>query len=201
VERVKRAILENVSAYRLWQAPFADKKLDPLLKHNDLANVRRVLDVGCGPGTNTSHFFHAEYLGLDNNEAYINYARRRYGREYVVTDICNYAPRSGIRFDFILVNSFLHHVDDSNSLSILSKLKSLLTPTGYIHVLDLVMPARPSISRLLARCDRGDFARSLEKWRDIFTQDFEPVLFEPYLLTAFGVTLWNMVYFKGKAKS
>jgi SAM-dependent methyltransferase len=193
--------MENVAAYRLWQAPFADKKLDPLLKHNDLAKARRVLDVGCGPGTNTSRFFHAEYLGLDNNESYIKYARRRYAREYIVTDIRSYAPRSGVCFDFILVNSFLHHVDDSDSLSILSKLKSLLTPTGYIHVLDLVMPARPSISRLLARCDRGDFARSLEKWRDIFTQDFEPILFEPYPLTAFGVTLWNMVYFKGKAKS
>jgi SAM-dependent methyltransferase len=198
---VKFTIMENVAAYRLWQAPFVDKKLDPLLKHNDLAKARRVLDVGCGPGTNTSRFFHAEYLGLDNNESYIKYARRRYAREYIVTDIRSYAPRSGVCFDFILVNSFLHHVDDSDSLSILSKLKSLLTPTGYIHVLDLVMPARPSISRLLARCDRGDFARSLEKWRDIFTQDFEPILFEPYPLTAFGVTLWNMVYFKGKAKS
>jgi SAM-dependent methyltransferase len=197
---VKFAIMENVAVYRLWQAPFADKKLDPLLKHNDLAKARRVLDVGCGPGTNTIHFFHAEYLGLDNNEAYIKYARRRYGKEYLVTDIRSYAPRSGVRFDFILVNSFLHHIDDNDSLSILSKLKKLLTSTGYIHVLDLVMPARPSISRLLARCDRGNFARSLEQWRDIFTQDFEPVLFEPYPLTAFGVTLWNMVYFKGKAK-
>jgi SAM-dependent methyltransferase len=193
--------MENVAVYRLWQAPFADKKLNPLLKHNDLAKARRVLDVGCGPGTNTSHFFHAEYLGLDNNEAYIEYARRRHGKEYIVADIRTYALSSTVCFDFILVNSFLHHVDDNDTLSILSRLKNLLTPTGYIHVLDLVMPARPGIARLLASYDRGDFARPLERWRDIFTQDFEPVLFEPYPLTAFGITLWNMVYFKGKAKS
>jgi len=26
------------------------------------------------------------------------------------------------------------------------------------------------------------------------------MIFEPYSLTAFGISLWNMVYFKGKAK-
>jgi SAM-dependent methyltransferase len=198
---VRFSILENVVVYQLWQAPFAEKKLAPLFKRNDLAKAQSVLDVGCGPGTNTKHFVHAEYLGLDNNESYIEYARRRYRREFIVTDICTYAPCSDLRFDFILVNSVFHHIDESNTLSILSKLKNLLTPTGFLHVLDLVMPTHPSISRFLARCDRGEFARPLEKWRAIFTQDFEPVLFEPYPLTLFGVTLWNMLYFKGKPKN
>ena len=198
--KIVSQIMENVSAYRFWQAPFAEKKLLPLRHHNDLGNVRAVLDVGCGPGTNTAHFLHATYLGLDANESYIDYARRRYGREFVAIDICSYVPPAGIRFDFILVNSFFHHIDDRNTLSILAKLKSLLTPDGYIHVLDLVLPESPSISRTLARWDRGDFPRPLEKWRSVFDQSFERVIFEPYPLTAFGITLWNMVYFKGKAK-
>ena len=193
-------IMENVTAYRLWQAPFCEKKLVPLRKYNDLRMAKMVLDVGCGPGTNTSHFLHADYVGLDENQDYINYAQRRYGKNFVAVDICSYAPPSEMCFDFILVNSFLHHVDDQNTLNILSKLRSLLAPDGYIHILDLVLPENPGISRIIARLDRGNFPRSLEKWRNVFAQNFEVVVFEPYPLTAFGVTLWNMVYFKGKAR-
>ena len=49
-------LLEQTPVYSLWQAPFAAEKLAPLLAHNDLGRVRRVLDVGCGPGMNT-HLF------------------------------------------------------------------------------------------------------------------------------------------------
>src|SRR6185437_15919484 len=49
-------LMEFTVAYRLWQAPFAERKLAPLWEHNDVARARRVLDVGCGPGTNTQHF-------------------------------------------------------------------------------------------------------------------------------------------------
>jgi hypothetical protein len=62
------------------------------------------------------------------------------------------------------------------------------------------LPARPSVSRFLARADRGDYPRPLEEWRDIFTQSFAPEVFEPYALGAAGMTLWNMVYFKGRAR-
>ncbi len=193
-------IMDNASAYRLWQAPFCDQKLVPLRNHNDLRKVRAILDVGCGPGTNTSHFLQSDYVGLDANERYIEYARHRYGRKFITTDVCSYVPPAGSRFDFILVNSFFHHIDDYNTLNILSKLRTLLTPDGYIHVLDLVLPENLGIPRILASCDRGEFPRPLEKWRSLFDQSFERVIFEPYSLTIFGIALWKMVYFKGKAK-
>ena len=61
--RLTDQVMENPHAYRLWQAPFAEPKFAPVLAHNDLSRVRRVLDVGCGPGTNTHHFAGADYLG------------------------------------------------------------------------------------------------------------------------------------------
>lgn len=42
--------------YRLWQARFAPSKLAPVLARQDVASVRRVLDVACGPGTNAGYF-------------------------------------------------------------------------------------------------------------------------------------------------
>jgi SAM-dependent methyltransferase len=193
-------LMENTLAYRVWQAPFAEQKLAPLYAHNDVARARRVLDVGCGPGTNTAHFAHADYLGIDFNPAYIEDARARHGREFVVADVTKYEVAPDQRFDLILANSLFHHIDTASTRRILAHLATLLSDDGHVHILDLVLPAGPSISRFLARADRGEFPRPLEEWRALFTSAFEPVVFEPYPLGAAGLTLWNMIYFKGRAR-
>ncbi len=195
------SVLEHTLVYRAWQAPFAGQKFVPVVQHNVLHRVRRVLDVACGPGTNTKYFTDADYLGIDFNERYIRDARRRHGRSFVVADVRNYVPAPEDRFDFVLVNSFLHHLDTKDVLAILTHLRSLLTEDGHIHMLELVLPEKPSIARLLARWDRGKFARPLEEWRRLFEELFEPVVFEPYRLTSMGATLWNMVYFKGRSRT
>lgn len=194
-------LMEYDLAYRLWQAPFAERKIAPLFAHNDVARARRVLDVGCGPGTNTHHFAHADYLGLDFNPAYIRSARRRYGRDFIVADVTKYQVPAEERFDLIIANSLFHHIDDDGTRRILAQLPSLLTPDGFVHIFDLVLPDRPSVSRFLARADRGDYPRPLDAWRALFCESLEPVVFEAYPLGLGGMTLWNMVYFKGKARA
>jgi len=193
-------IMENTYAYRLWQAPFAEQKFAPILAHNDLRQVRRVLDVGCGPGTNTGHFMRTDYLGIDHNLRYLEQAQQRYGRDFLVADITRWPLAPTARFDFILINSFLHHIDTLGARGILSQLRTLLTDDGHIHIIDLVLPERSSLARFLARQDRGDFPRPLRDWQEIFNEIFETVVFEPFQLTGLGAILWEQVYFKGRAK-
>jgi SAM-dependent methyltransferase len=193
-------LMENPHVYRLWQAPYAELKFAPILAHNDLTRVRRVLDVGCGPGTNTHHFAGAGYLGIDSNVGCIEYARRRHKRDFLLADVTHYTAAPDARFDFILLNSFLHHIDTAAARRLLAHLRTLLTDDGHVHILDLVLPVRPSIARFLARIDRGEFPRPMQEWLDLVTGIFEPAVLEPYRLTALGATLWDMVYFKGRAK-
>lgn len=193
-------LLDNSLAYRLWQRPFADRKLAPILAHNDMGKVRRVLDVGCGPGTNTRYFTGMEYLGIDMNPAYIADARARHGREFLVADVTTYSAPPGSAYDFILSNSLMHHIDTPDVRRILRHLATLLTPDGHLHLLDLVLPAEPSVGRLLARLDRGDHARPLAMWQELIEEALEPVLVEPYALTGLGVPLWNMVYIKARRR-
>ena len=68
-------ILEHSLVYRAWQIPFAGQKFAPIPAHNSLHHVHRVLDVACGPGTNTRDFAGAKYLGIDFNKHYIQDAR------------------------------------------------------------------------------------------------------------------------------
>jgi SAM-dependent methyltransferase len=193
-------LLERTPVYRLWQAPFADDKLRPILASNDLTAARRVLDVGCGPGTNTHHFSGSDYVGVDINPRYIEFARRRHGREFVVADLRTWAFPEHERFDFVLLNSFLHHVADAEVEEILRAVARTLAPNGAVHVLDLVLPERPSVARWLARNDRGGHARPLERWRELLESAFEVERFEPYAIARVGVPLWNMVYCKGRGR-
>jgi SAM-dependent methyltransferase len=198
-------IMRQPIIYRLWQAPFAKKKFAPIVARNDMTRVRRVLDVGCGPGTNADYFSTVDYFGIDLNPQYIRDAQARYGdastrRRFLAVDAARFVAPPGERFDFVLVNSFLHHVDDPIAQGILSNLNNLLTEDGHVHILDLVLPESASIARFLAHSDRGDFPRPLEKWRQMFGEFFQSVAFEPYDLGALGIPLWKMVYFKGRAK-
>lgn len=193
-------ILELPISYRLWQAPFAETKFAPVLRHNDLGRVQRVLDVGCGPGTSAPHFAGCDYVGIDLNPRYIEDAERRHGRDFRVADATEFSVPEGERFDFILINSFLHHIPDEPVGELLGNLRRALTDDGHIHVMELVLPPQRNMGRLLARLDRGDFARPLEDWRELLGEHFEPAVFEPYRLGASWsdwTTLWHMVYFKG----
>ncbi len=197
-------ILDGPLSYRLWQAPFAETKFAPILRHNDMGSVRRVLDVGCGPGTSAPHFADADYVGIDLNPRYIEDAKRRHGRDFRVADATEFSVPEGERFDFILINSFLHHIPDDPIRRLLGNLSHALAPGGHIHIMELVLPPRRNMGRLLARLDRGDYARPLERWRELLGEHFETAVFEPYRLGApwtEATTLWHMVYFKGGARS
>ena len=195
-----RDILDLPIMYRIWQLPFAYQKMRPVRKDASLPKATRVLDVGCGPGTNAKYFQHTDYRGLDINDRYIENARRRYPGEFIQCDVRKYEPDDGQAFDYIFLNSFLHHIDDQNTQKILQCLHNLLTPNGSIHILDLVLPENRSIARWLAKKDRGDYARPFERWREIFSNVFTTVHCKPFAVRGIGIKLWSMVYFKGTQK-
>ena len=186
--------------YRLWQAPFVAKKLEPLVRHNDLSEIRQVLDVGCGPGSNAPTFADVEYLGIDIEEQYVASARNRHRGSFEVADARTFEPQPGESFDCILLNSLLHHLDRDDVRLVLRRLERLLTDDGSIHVIDLVLPEEKGIPRWLAESDRGDHPRRLGEWKTLFSEAFESKVFEPFTVSLAGVGLWDLVYFKGGRK-
>ena len=187
-------LLEHPAIYSAWQAPFAAEKFAPVERRLERHRIRRVLDVGCGPGTNAGRFAGADYVGIDINDAYLAVARAKYQGRFIQADLQT-ADLSGLgTFDTILVNSFLHHLPDAAVRQVLGHVQRLMDPTGLVHVLELVLPERPSVAALMARLDRGRYARPLGAWRELFEAHFEPVVVEPYHL---GRGLWAMVYLQG----
>jgi len=198
--RTRDRVMETSLGYQLWQAPFADQKLAPILRETDLSGIGRVLDLACGPGTNARYFEPGSYTGLDINRRYIERARDRYEGRFIVADATAPDILNGERFDFILVNSFLHHLPTDPVSKTLRRVNELLTDEGRVHVLDLVLPARRSLARLLAGADRGNYPRPIADWRDLLEGLFEPVSLEPFVLSAAGIPLWNMFHFTGRKR-
>lgn len=192
-----RHLMEHPTAYRLWQAPFAGRKLAPFLGHVDPARLSRVLDVGCGPGTNTRHFLHCDYLGIDINPAYVESAERRFGPRFKVADVRQLGLNAEGGFDCILVNSILHHLSDEAVDNLLAHLATMLATTGVVHVLDLILPERASLARFLARMDRGSHPRPLAEWQALLSRRLSLKVFEPYPVGVGGVVMWSMLYCQG----
>jgi SAM-dependent methyltransferase len=189
-------LMNQTWAYRAWQAPFAGSKLRPLFEHNDMRRARRVLDIGCGPGTNAPLFRDVDYTGLDINPGYIANAKRRHGRDFRVADVTRLPAGTVEPADMLLLNSLLHHIDDDGVHRVLGSLAPLMRPGGAVHILDLVLPEHASIARVMAQLDRGRYPRATARWREIFGEHFTEQLFVPY---TFAGGLWSMVYFRGAA--
>lgn len=189
------------AVYRLWQLPFERQKFAPVRRELAGVDMRSVLDVGCGPGTNAGYFKDVAYVGVDLNPAYIRAARKRFGDRFVVGDASRELPETGAPYDVILVNSLLHHLDDEQVAGTLRGATGLLADGGAIHILDLELPSRKGVARFLAEHDRGDYVRPRDAWRTLLDGLLHVDEFEPYPLGIAGRALWNMFYARGTAQS
>jgi SAM-dependent methyltransferase len=198
--RIFDRLLEQPFLFNLSQLPFTRQKFARILKHNDLNAVRAVLDIGCGPGTNASRFAHTKYLGIDINDRYIQLARARHHGDFLVADVTTSEAIPTGTYDFILVNSFLHHIQAADARLVLARATSFLATDGHLHSIELVLPQKAGVSRWLALHDRGKFPRSLQSWREIFEDKLQTVIFEAFPVRHLGQTIMELVYFKGRKK-
>jgi SAM-dependent methyltransferase len=143
---------------------------------------------------------HTDYLGIDINARYLRRARARTGGAYVVADVTELPLAPSASFDFILVNSLLHHISTPYARDLLVCLAGLLSETGTIHVLDLVVRRRGTVAYRLAKWDRGRYPRPRAEWEELLSGPFRPLRFQDYAIGVGGLTLWHMLYFQGQLR-
>lgn len=187
-------LLAHPRVYALWQAPFVRQKLAPFLACNEVAAIRRVLDVGCGPGTNAGLFVGKDYLGVDLDPGYVARARARFGPRFRVGDAAALDVADFGAVDCLFVNSLTHHLDDTAAERLLCR-TDLVTGDGRLHLIDLHLPER-GVSRRLALADRGEHPRPLDRLRDLVARHWVIDVEAPFALTLAGLDLWAMVYLR-----
>lgn len=124
----------NPALYRRYE----DERTRPaqeLLARVPLAEARRVVDLGCGPGNSTEllvqRFPAAQVVGTDNSEAMLESARKRLPQaQFELSDIATWAPREAP--DLIYANAALQWVPDHERL--IPRLFAALAPGGVLAV-------------------------------------------------------------------
>jgi SAM-dependent methyltransferase len=125
-----------------------------------------VLDLGCGTAEYAELFDPAKYLGVDIHPGYIEFAQKRRPRHrFVVADVRSWSGDDR-RFDLVMVNGVLHHLDDAGVAEFLTTAKRLTKPDGTLLVIEDVDLARPPLgTRLVHLLDHGDHIRDAARWQ------------------------------------
>jgi len=131
----------------------------------------RSLDLGCGPGAFSDLFDGDEYVGVDMNARYIDYARRKCRGSFVVGDARRMdLPDSG--FDQTLIFGLLHHLPDEDVCKVLGEVRRVMAPGGRALVIEDI----PAVSKLnlvghlIHNVENGEHIRPAEEYRRLFEQ-------------------------------
>ena len=184
--------------YRIFQRTHANIKLTPILKTGAIEKAVRVLDLGCGPGTNFSYFQGKTYLGLDLNKHYIEYAQSCYDGSFKVEDITLHPSLNEAPFDFILINSVLHHLTDDEVNKTITFAKDNLSLDGRIHILEPLTPESGFVARMLAKLDRGSYFRTELEWSSLICPLLTDISTDRVTVPFFGFRGWHMAYWSGR---
>lgn len=101
------------------------------------AQVRHVVDLGCGPGNSTellvSRFVDARVMGIDNSDAMLEAARKQLPQAtFVAADMAAWAPAAGQAPDLIYANASLQWVGAHAQL--IPRLFAQLAPGGVLAI-------------------------------------------------------------------
>jgi len=194
-------LMDQPLIYSLFHGVVSGKKswhLRRELARDTTVTPLRVIDVGCGPGTN-AHLFkdraRFDYLGVDINPDYIEKARRKHGLAFECVDItAGWKPET--QFDVVLINSVLHHIPDELTAALLKACAQCMESSGRCLVMDMVYPREKTIfnahRRMLIGMDRGEFCRTEEKLEAALLANFKFRRVEKFFLRLFFVPLWDM---------
>jgi SAM-dependent methyltransferase len=137
----------------------------------------RILDIGCGPGQMLRLMPQADYVGYDLNPVYVEAARRRFGdrAEFHCADATR-ADMNGGRFDAVIANGLLHHLDDEGVDRLMEAAAAAIHPEGRVLTSDPThLDGSSRLARWLIRHDRGRDIRRPEGYAELGRRQFAKV--------------------------
>ncbi len=147
----------------------------------------RILDIGCGTAELLRYLPEdVDYTGFDMSEAYIDSARKRFGKrghfiratveEFAASHQSTKGTESSSGFDIAVVFGVLHHLGDEEGRQVFRSAQKILNPGGRLVTLDpAFIPGQSYLSRYVASHDRGQNVRFPEAYADLAKESFSRI--------------------------
>ena len=178
-------ILSSPILYNLSQRVVGAMKARKVLinSYAGIKNGYRILDIGCGTGYITKYLpSNVTYVGFDVSPIYIKYAEKRYINQNYSFN-CEYLTKETLsryeKFDIVMMNGLIHHLNDIDSKNILNLAKYCLNESGTVVGIDGCFKENLDfITMWMLKNDRGVFVRNKKDYESLFNSVFDDVFSE-----------------------
>lgn len=174
-----KKILALPQVYNIWQKFLGDYKLRKIYC-KDYVRAKegnRILDIGCGPANMVEYLpADIDYVGFDDSKSYIENAKENFKNYSFFCQRVNFAQNFDEKFDIIMANAVLHHLDDSEAEKLISFAYANLKPGGRFITLDGCFVENQSfVKKWLLQHDRGNYVRTKDEYFKLFSKHFNQI--------------------------
>ena len=168
-------------ANKVAQYPRIYTFIRKIIENNFIAHIKiiskefpkdtgNVLDLACGIGEFSIYFDKDKYIGVDIEEKYIKYGKKKFDRNLIVGNALNLKFKDN-DFDFVLISGFLHHLSDEDVEKVLIEITRVLKKNGKFVLIEDA-PSSRFLSKKLQESDVGANIRKMEEYEIILSEFF-----------------------------
>lgn len=174
LQRVKETVLAVPAVYNFAMNMFGAEKARTRLM-DDYVRAQQgdaILDIGCGTGEILDYLPSVNYLGIDIEPGYIEFAEKNYGsRGRFMCCRLEEFKNANVKdkFDIAMAVGLLHHLTDEEAKLALSIARDCLKPDGRLITVDgcYLKTGQSWAARKMVSMDRGQYIRELEHYRTL----------------------------------
>lgn len=150
---------------------YINKRLKSLFENIDFEN-KKVLDFGCGIGSNSPMFNPEGYVGIDTDIKRIQYASNKYPNYKFQVFKEEALPFLDNSIDYVLIVAVLHHISPKMRSNYLKEFKRVLKPTGEIIVIEPCLFRKSIISNwYMLTFDKGKYICNEKEYLKVFREE------------------------------
>ena len=156
----------------------------------------KVLDFGCGTGSNSKLFHPKDYIGSEVDSSRVESSSKKYPKYKfekipTINSLKDKLPWADNSFDIIFVSLCLHHISAKSCKIIFKEFRRVLKSNGKILGIEPALIDGKYFSNIFMNIlDAGDYILPLDKYKDMYqSESFKTTHIN--LIKTFGYNLWQ----------
>jgi len=156
----------------------------------------KVLDFGCGIGSNSKLFDHDDYIGVEVDESRVLSSRLKYPKSKFekipfISTSDDKIPFEDNSFDLVFISLCLHHIDSDTCKLLFKEFSRVLKDSGKIIGIEPCILSGKYFSNIFMNIiDAGDYILPIEKYKRIYSSEAFKVK-DINIVNTFGYHLWQ----------